>query len=384
MRRNTQIRRTVSAALLALAVVGATAPTAQAEEPGTPASAEDTATFTSIAQAYLKKRAEAVTALSAELPPSAPQDVTPDLAEVLEADFTALAEQGRALEGVNGGYSHAEVDLLVDQATVSGGTANVEVTEDTRLHYPDPQPGEPAYEEYSLPHTLTYTKALDGTWVLSADQARVDWTGPAPTTQLTQPIDVPAPDSVPEGDKTAPSGTVNDGLDMPTEEPDPTTGYDYSKMASYADRYWKRANSDYRVYGNDCTNFISQAMRAGGWGTTSGSALSRQDNNKWFYGSYTWTTSYTWAGAENWYWFARKHSKRTRHLSSVWHMGKADVLQADWKGDGTIDHSMIVTTRTANEVYLTYHTPSTHNKKLSTILAQNRDRRTTSWYAHRT
>ncbi|ORT60338.1 hypothetical protein BKD26_08085 [Streptomyces sp. CB03238] len=31
---------------------------------------------------------------------------------------------------------------------------------------------------------------------------------------------------------------------------------------------------------------------------------------------------------------------------------------------------MIVTKRSKNEVFLTYHTPSTHNKKLSTILAQ--------------
>ncbi|MGA5197572.1 hypothetical protein [Streptomyces exfoliatus] len=236
------MRRTVSAALLAFVVVGATAPTAQADEPGTPASAEDTAQFTGIAEAYLQKRAEAVTALSAELPPSAPADVSPDLAGVLEAEFAALAEQGRVLEGVNGGYSHAEVDLLVDQATVTGDTATVEVTEDTKLHYPDPQPGEPTAEEYSLPHTLTYTKALDGTWELTGDLARVDWTGPAPTTQLTQPVDVPAPDSEPEGDKAAPAQTEQDGLDAPTEEPDPTSGYNYGYMASYADRHWKQAS----------------------------------------------------------------------------------------------------------------------------------------------
>ncbi|MGW8361655.1 amidase domain-containing protein [Streptomyces wedmorensis] len=373
--------RTVSAALLALAVVGASAPAAQADEPGGPASAEDTAQFTGIAQAYLQKRAEAVTALSAELPPSAPEDVSPDLADALETDFAALAEQGRVLEGVNGGYTHAEVELLVDQATVSGDTATVEVTEDTKLHYPEPQPDEPAYEEYSLPHTLTYKKALDGTWELTDDLARVDWTGPAPTTQLTQPIEEPAPDSEVEGDKAVPARTENDGLDSPNEDPDPTSGYDYNKMAAYADKYWKRGNSDYRSYPSDCTNFISQAMRAGGWATTAGSAMSRKDNNKWFYASFTWTTSYTWAGAENWYWFASKHSKRTRILSSVWQMGKADVLQADWKRDGTIDHTMIVTSRTSNEAYLTYHTPSVHNKKLSTLVAQFPR---AWWYAHRT
>ncbi len=106
-------------------------------------------------------------------------------------------------------------------------------------------------------------------------------------------------------------------------------------MAAYADKHWKKSNSSYRVYGNDCTNFISQAMRAGGWKMTSGSFSSRKSNKKWFYASKTWTTSYTWAGAENWYWFAVKHSKRTKPLNNVWKLLKADVLQADWKKDGT-------------------------------------------------
>ncbi|MFH8517553.1 amidase domain-containing protein [Streptomyces gelaticus] len=130
-----------------------------------------------------------------------------------------------------------------------------------------------------------------------------------------------------------------------------------------------------------CTNFISQAMRAGGWKMTSGSFSSRKDNKKWFHASHTWTTSYTWAGAENWYWFASKHSKRTKMLNNVWKMQSADVLQADWKRDGIIDHTMIVTKKSKGEIYLTYHTPSVQNKKLSTILAKYPR---AAWYAHAT
>lgn len=59
------------------------------------------------------------------------------------------------------------------------------------------------------------------------------------------------------------------------------------------------------------------AAPAGGLGTTSGRASSRGDNRKWFYGTFSWTTSYTWAGAENWHRFAPRHSGRTYALSSV-------------------------------------------------------------------
>ncbi|MGA4799260.1 amidase domain-containing protein [Streptomyces lavendulocolor] len=360
-------------------MAGVVAPAAHAEEVPVTPTAKDTAQLSEIADSYLQKRADAVTVTGAAQRRglSAPQNVTDELAGVIEEDFAALADQGRVLKEVNGGYTRAEVDVTVDSTAVTGDTATVEVTEDTRLYYPDVHPDEPEYEEYSLPHTLTYTRAADGGWLLADDKAKVDPTGPAPTTQITEPIDAPAPDSEDEGPK-----------DPASQTPPPADGVtatpraaNYSKMAAYADRHWKNTNSDYRVYPNDCTNFISQAMRAGGWGMTSGSAMTRKDNRKWFYGSFTWTTSYTWAGAENWYWFAIKHSKRTRALTNVWHLAMADVLQADWKRDGILDHTMIVTKRSKNEVFLTYHTPSTHNKKLSTILAQYPR---ATWYAHRT
>ncbi|MEU7467239.1 hypothetical protein AB0A94_01525 [Streptomyces sp. NPDC044984] len=42
------------------------------------------------------------------------------------------------------------------------------------------------------------------------------------------------------------------------------------------------------------------------------------------------TTGYTWAGTENWYWSAKEHSKRTKTLDNVWKPASADVLQADF------------------------------------------------------
>ncbi|WP_179166461.1 amidase domain-containing protein [Streptomyces sp. CB03238] len=274
MSRTTAFGRRAGAVTLAIAMAGAVAPAAHAEEVRATPTAQDTAQLSETADRYLQKRADAVTVTGAvqRRALSAPQNVTGELAGVIEEDFAALADQGRVLKEVNGGYTRAEVDVTVDSTTVAGDTATVEVTEDTRLYYPDVQPDEPEYEEYSLPHTLTYTRAADGGWLLADDKAKVDPTGPAPTTQITEPIDAPAPDSEDEGPKEA-----------ATQTPPPADGVtatpraaNYSKMAAYADRHWKNTNSDYRVYDNDCTNFISQAMRAGGWGKTSGSAASRK------------------------------------------------------------------------------------------------------------
>lgn len=41
--------------------------------------------------------------------------------------------------------------------------------------------------------------------------------------------------------------------------------FNHTKARDYALKYWKNYNSKYRKFDNDCTNFISQAMDAGGW-----------------------------------------------------------------------------------------------------------------------
>ncbi|WP_189711799.1 amidase domain-containing protein [Streptomyces phaeofaciens] len=100
-----------------------------------------------------------------------------------------------------------------------------------------------------------------------------------------------------------------------------------------------------------------------------------------FYGPTSLWTSYTWGGAENWYWFAIKHSKRTKALRNVDDLLASDVLQADRNRNNVIDHSMFVTKKYRGMPYLTYHSSNTHNKPVSTLVS---DHPNTWWYAHRT
>ncbi|WP_328845275.1 amidase domain-containing protein [Streptomyces sp. NBC_00258] len=400
MHPHARIRSVYCATILSLATIGLSAPHVEAAPAPAALSSDDTEGMMDITSGYLKERANVITTEGAEkakkAAPAAPAKgkMTAALAAKTAREYAALALLRAQLNQDNGGYSRAEVSVTPVTTTVEGDAATMEVTEDARLYYPNVPAGDPEYEEYSVPHTLTFVRGSDGGWLLDSDKIDASLTGPGPVTQLGQPGSATPSDAESEGQLEAGGSTVpvTDVEDDKPLETDPAegsvgtraanAGYSYGKMVSYANKYWKNANSDYRKYGSDCTNFISQAMRSGGWNTTAGSFVTRKDNKKWFYGSFESTTSYTWAGAENWYWFAKKHSKRTRILSNVWQLLSADVLQADWKRDGIIDHTMIVTKRgSKGEIYLTYHTPSKHNVKLSTLLRKYPN---AAWYAHRT
>lgn len=155
-------------------------------------------------------------------------------------------------------------------------------------------------------------------------------------------------------------------------------GLNYAAMVTYARKYWDIYNSTYRDFsanggGGDCTNFISQILREGGWAFVFGLYTSA---NAWWYNALN--QSYTWAGAENWSWFA---PKRTVALTNVWNLTIADVLQADFQKNGTMDHTMFVTKKTTTEIYMTYHSTDHLDRPLSEILSLHPG---AAWYAYRT
>jgi hypothetical protein len=169
--------------------------------------------------------------------------------------------------------------------------------------------------------------------------------------------------------------------------------YNYQAMYDYAAQYWDNYNPDYREFGNDCTNFISQIMKAGGWTDVDGFY---QNDDSWWYNFLNQT--YTWAGAHNWGVFAQIYSQRTQGLEYVYQMLTTDVLQVDWDHPGEpdvgdepenqVDHTMIVTgilgsAGAADEIYLTYHTSDRWGVPFwGWLLPQTEPRDV--WYAHRT
>lgn len=145
------------------------------------------------------------------------------------------------------------------------------------------------------------------------------------------------------------------------------------KVAAYAMKWAKSSNPAYRTYPNDCTNFVSQALYAGGWKKIEGYYKS---NAKWFGNGVM--TSWTWSGAENFYKFARNESKRTSHIGNVYDLAVGDILQYKNKSASTMTHSMVTTKKVNGVPYLSYHTRNTLNKPFTQLKSLS-----VTWFAHR-
>lgn len=157
-----------------------------------------------------------------------------------------------------------------------------------------------------------------------------------------------------------------------------TGGYNYKAMANYLEKYWSNYNSKYRSFsgkGGDCTNFASQALRAGGWKDKLGWY---KNANYWWYNSTN--QSRSWSAVNYWATFA-KNSGRTSTLKNVWSLRIGDVLQVKAKGSKTKNHTMMVSYVKNGTPYFTYHSSNRYRRSLNQVL---QDWKGGTFYAYRT
>lgn len=288
----------------------------------------------------------------------------------LHARITRLADLGET-------YSGFATDVRLVHARQVNGKLVACIEETTELYYVQVSGDEPPYTGFQVEREFVFKKNARNGWVIEDVIYRSE--GLAPINEVVENDVAPAvrvQPLFPTSDASIDSSLSLLQARETTERPAlALTYYDYSAMADYAIRYVYNYNPAYRSFPADCTNFISQAMYAGGWTMVTGYYT---NNNVWWY---NWLNqSYTWAGAHNWYFFARG-SGRTSYLSNVWYMLIADVLQMDFTRDGQINHTMIVTVVGSSDLYLTYHSDNTLNRSLNSIILQYPN----SWYyAHRT
>lgn len=117
--------------------------------------------------------------------------------------------------------------------------------------------------------------------------------------------------------------------------------YDRLRATRYADVWWDSANPRYPKFSDDCTNFISQCLHAGGipmqgegdringWWIRSTNPVS----NQW---------SYSWTMSNALYRFVRK-SLGGELVGRASELKMGDLIFYDWDGSGTYHHSTIVT-----------------------------------------
>lgn len=157
------------------------------------------------------------------------------------------------------------------------------------------------------------------------------------------------------------------------------SGYNTTNAINYAFAWTQNGtvtrNPGYNYYAglNDCTNFVSQVLFAGGISQvrTDTFGYDYDDLPNWYYAnSFNNPPSYTWGGAHNQYWHLKNYSSNVRRVYSTADLRVGDVVMWDTNpNDGTfyIGHNTVVTKIQNGTIYLTYHSNDRENEPISTL-----------------
>ncbi|MFB7506068.1 amidase domain-containing protein [Streptomyces broussonetiae] len=276
-------------------------------------------------------------------------------------------------------YSAGSTQVTLDATEVHGRSAKVAVTETTTLTYKKPAAKGPRTTGFQAHHELTFKADRGGDWQLTGIKDTDD--GYLAVNQVAKPSVAKAKTTAADdGPPDAPRASTS----WPAAaNPKNLTGgaYDYKAMVAYAQKYWSHYNPDYPDYngeadGGDCTNFVSQSLKAGGWKHVPGYT---NDFHKWFGTADIQSDSFV--GVNEFSWFALS-SKRVTPLADVYQADLGDVIQMDFNRDGSKDHSMLVTYRDRYGVpYVTYHSTNTYNRSVASLVASYPN---AYFYAYRT
>lgn len=359
---------------------GLTCPSGAAARPAELSEAQVTA-LSALAQNYLEERAERITTKSTRGARAFSKlHIGPELRVKLGTDVANIDELRSRLEAAGPAYTDAKVSVDVESSSFKDGRAVLGVRETTYLYEGVTEEG------YGLDHQLTFSR-ISGIWRLDkAVLVRQDGLLPPTQTQGEWKEGWKSVEKaiVPQ-DRTGPAaGSVPVGVDaVPKEDSYAPTSVSFDKgdMAAYARKYALNYNDNYREYSNDCTNFMSQAVHAGGWWMIN-SGYDRDDYRRWNYGQFQWTTSYTWAGAHNFYNFGKWSTRTSTTSKSKLRIG--DLVHIKFSGSKRIHHSMMVTLywsgSSSPHPKLSYHTTDYLNRPLWKIQAQYPPSRHTYYY----
>lgn len=120
--------------------------------------------------------------------------------------------------------------------------------------------------------------------------------------------------------------------------------YDRQRAVQYAELWWNSYNPGYRHFEVDCTNFVSQAIHAGGMPMD----FSPQRSRGWWYrdgdkSRENW--SFSWAVAHSLHAYLASGGKYLQAIkvTNPAELQLGDIICYDWEGDGRWDHNTIVT-----------------------------------------
>lgn len=120
--------------------------------------------------------------------------------------------------------------------------------------------------------------------------------------------------------------------------------YDRRAAVQYAERWWNSYNPAFESFSDDCTNFVSQCLYAGGapmWG-----APIRERG--WWYEDNNWSFSWSVAHSLRWYLSGSTKGLTGKEVERVEQLLPGDVICYDFQGDGRWDHTTIVVAKDAD------------------------------------
>jgi len=149
--------------------------------------------------------------------------------------------------------------------------------------------------------------------------------------------------------------------------------YSRGVAVDYAVRYVIHPNPQYKTYDEDCTNFVSQCLLAGGWQIIQGTPRQKLGTDCWWPGALGVPPSYTWVNADYLKWFIQGSNRGI--LIPDWHdLQAGDVIGEDLHNntggnvpDGTIDHLMFVMANSGSDVLYAQHTDNKVHNLVETL-----------------
>ena len=308
---------------------------------------------------------------------------------------------GRRQEAMKAGrpYTKVDIDLQPHGADVVGDKTILHATEDVVRHFTfnrgkrDP---ERDVTQMRIEHDFVFTtqpQSVSGTASRNPAIVTVAYRPLGGQEQMIIADQLPPPDpySDPSSAELFPEETV-----YPNASGPPTSDcsscpvgtesfsyYDGVAAAQYAYAHGTARNYVYRQFGNDCTNFASQCLLAGGWQMTGG--LNWKNWYKWWYSIYGLQTR-TWTQARASFFFMGNSGR----ASINYYIGSTlpgNIIYCDWERDRIIDHAVVVDEvrgpfgfRSVYDIFVSYHTNDTRHRPFNELFFPNGGNNVSDFY----
>jgi hypothetical protein len=293
---------------------------------------------------------------------------TPSRLAAISAEATGLREQQAWFSTHGDAFSSFSTTVTLLSSKVDDGVATVRFNETTVMKRVPLADGT-ALPDYGYAAEQTATIRQDGgTW-------KVDSISHAQKEAATTMFSPELVDAIKSGALEPEYKAWETQLDTPKSsrgQQVTLASADKWSIANYAATYWSSYNPAYQTQSNDCTNFVSQALRAGGWADT---AHVDPDNvGSWYYvgsnGAFIYPWSKSWINAQALASYGTATGRATLITDAYYLTG--DIAFFDWDtsdSDNTMDHAAIITKVVGYEPYFTYHTSNRYNISFTQVRA---------------